>query len=438
MQDSARGIGKKTMTNNIVSELRWRGLITDATEGLFDQLASHHVTFYCGFDPTESSLHVGHLAPLMTMARFQRFGHRPIAIGGGATGMIGDPSGRSEERRLLSPDQIRANLAGIEDQLRRILDFESRTNPARLFNNADWLAPFPMLDFLRDVGKYFNVNVMLGKESVRSRLERESGLSFTEFSYMLLQAYDFLYLHQHYGCELQIGGTDQWGNILAGMDLIRKVTGHRSYGLILPLVTKADGNKFGKTAGGAVWLSPQRTSPFRFYQFWFNTDDRDVISYLKRFTWLDQREIRALTDSLARNPEQRDAQRALAREVTCMVHGETALAQAEKATSALFGGDVRELSSTEIAEVFEGVATTELDRTALEGEGLPLTALLVETPLVESKSEARRMVKGGGIYLNNERVHESNYAVTLTDAVDGKLLVLRKGPKTYHIVRVLD
>lgn len=426
------------MERTIFDELQWRGLIDNATEGLLGWPVGRPLTLYCGFDPTAPSLHVGHLQAMMTLARFQRFGHRVVVIVGGATGMIGDPSGRSAERQLLSAAEIQANLIGIRQQCERFLDLDSSSNPALILNNADWFAPFSVLDFLRDVGKHFNVGMMLRKESVRSRLEREEGLSFTEFTYMLLQAYDFLFLHQHYGCELQIGGTDQWGNILAGIDLIRKVQSGQAHGLVWPLVTKADGSKFGKTADGAVWLSAEKTSPFRFYQFWLNTDDRDVISYLKRFTWLSQEEIVALEESLARRPEQREAQQRLAREVTRMVHGELELARAAKATDALFGGDIRELSARDIAEVFDGVEATDLPRSALEGDGLSLLSLLADSSLSRSRGDARRAVEGGGIYLNNQRVVSPDHPVTLSDAVEGQLVVLRKGRKTYHLVRVVD
>src|SRR4051812_29780540 len=306
---------------NLYDELTWRGLVYDATDGLDDAFANERVTAYIGFDPTASSLHIGNLLGLVTLSRLQRDGHTPIAIAGGGTGMIGDPSGKSQERTLLTLDQINANLAGIKPQLGQFLDFDRRDNAARVVNNADWLAAFDLLGFLRDTGKYFTVNYMLQKESVHRRLESADGIFYTEFSYLLLQARDFLQLFERYGCTLQMGGSDQWGNITAGIELIRKVDGRKAHGLVTPLVTTASGAKFGKTEAGAIWLDPQRTSPFRFFQFWLNTDDRDVISYLKYFTFVERDAIVELEAATAAAPAQREAQRVLAREVTGLVHG---------------------------------------------------------------------------------------------------------------------
>jgi tyrosyl-tRNA synthetase len=336
---------------NVFDEFEWRGLVYDATEGLRDLLAAEKVTAYIGFDSTAASLHVGSLLPIMGLARLQRFGHSPIAIAGGGTGLIGDPSGKTQELLLLTTEKVEENLAGIKEQLARFLDFDAKDNPARIVNNADWLATISLMDFLRDVGKYFTVNGMIAKESVKRRLEQADGISFTEFSYMLLQAYDFLVLYDRYGCRLQMGGSDQWGNILAGTDLIRRLRGEResapagpnaekakplAHGLVFPLVTTASGVKFGKTEAGAVWLSAELTSPFHFYQFWLNVDDRDVLSYLKGFTWLGQDEIAALEEKLRTAPQEREAQRILAREVTGAVHGETALDKAVRASRVLF------------------------------------------------------------------------------------------------------
>src|SRR5213593_837804 len=305
----------------LFDELTWRGLVYDATEGLADVLAKEQVTAYIGFDPTASSLHVGSLLTVMGLARLQRFGHSPIAIVGGGTGMIGDPSGKSQERTLLSPGQIEVNLAGVRQQLTPFLDFERAGNPARLVNNADWLAAFDLLGFLRDTGKYFTVNYMLQKDSVNRRLESEEGISYTEFSYLLLQARDFVELFDRYGCTLQMGGSDQWGNITAGIDLIRKLRARKAHGLVWPLLMTASGAKFGKTDVGTIWLDPARTSPFEFYQFWLNTDDRDVIAYLKCFTFFDRATIEALEAATKSAPEKREAQRVVAREVTGAVHG---------------------------------------------------------------------------------------------------------------------
>lgn len=421
---------------NLYDELEWRGLVAEASEGLRDLLAREPVTGYIGFDPTAASLHVGSLLPILLLARMQRLGHTPIALVGGGTGMIGDPSGRTQERQLLSREQVEENVQGIRSQLERFLDFEAKENPAKIVNNADWLAEISYIEFLRDVGKYFTVNYMLAKESAKRRLEQEEGLSFTEFSYLLLQAYDYLVLYDREGCRLQMGGTDQWGNITAGMDLIRKLRQASSHGLVCPLVTTSSGVKFGKTEAGAVWLDADLTSPFEFYQFWLNTDDRDVVRYLKSFTWLGRGEIDELARGVEEDAAGRAAQRRLAREVTRAVHGETELERAERASRVLFGEAIEGLGSGELLAVFREVPSSELNRDRLAGDGMPLAELLVETGLTGSKSEARRAVEGGGIYLNNRRVEDARGSVSLRDAIDGELLVLRKGRKSYHLVRV--
>lgn len=425
------------MPANAFEELQWRGLVFDCIEGVQNLLATQTVTVYNGFDVTADSLHIGHLVPLLALARLQRYGHHPIAVAGGGTTMIGDPSGKSSERPLLSRQQIEENAEAIKAQLARFLDFDARTNPARLVNNADWLLPLNLIEFLRDIGKHFTVNYMIAKDSVRARLEREEGISFTEFSYMLLQSYDFLHLYRTYGCVLQTGGSDQWGNITAGVELIRRVTGGTAYGLVYPLITKADGSKFGKTESGAVWLDPQRTSPYRFYQFWLNTDDRDVIHYLKVFTFLTQPEIEALQRALEERPEQREAQRTLARVMTGMLHGETALERAEQAAQVLFGGAVEGLSVAEIADIFADVPSARLGKDPFSGAGLNIVDLLVNSGMMKSKGEARRAINEGGIYLNNHRVAESERQVTLNDLLEGRFLVLRRGKKTYFLVEVL-
>ena len=422
---------------NAFEELKWRGFVYDYSEGAPEILVNEKITIYNGFDPTGDSLHIGHLVPMMALARLQRFGHTPIAVAGGGTGMIGDPSGRSTERQLLSPEEVEANLVRIQAQLAGVLDFEARSNPARIVNNAEWLMDLNLMAFLRDVGKHFTVNYMTAKDSVRSRLEREDGISYTEFSYMLLQAYDFLHLFDNLNCQMQMGGSDQWGNITAGVELIRKVRSRRAYGLVFPLITQADGTKFGKTAAGTdAWLAPDRTSPYRFYQFWLNTDDADVTNYLKYFTWLTQSEIKALQDALFERPEQRQAQRTLAREVTRMIHGETAVAKAEQAASVLFGGELAGLDAADIGDIFADVPSSDVSKTHLEGEGLPIVDLLVESGLASSKGDARRSIQGGGIYLNNERVTDQDRHVTQAQSIDGQFLVLRKGRKQYHLVRV--
>jgi tyrosyl-tRNA synthetase len=427
------------VTANIFDELEWRGLMYDQTEGVRDLLRDHKVTLYNGFDPTASSLHVGSLVPMIQLARFQRFGHTPIAIAGGGTGMVGDPSGKSEERVLMSDEEIEANLAGIRTQLASILDFDVKDNPARIVNNADWLTTISLMDFLRDVGKHFSVNYMTAKDSVKSRLEREEGISFTEFSYMLLQAYDYLQLHDRFNCQLQTGGSDQWGNILAGIELVRRVRGTQVHGLVFPLITRADGSKFGKTASGeSVWLDPERTSPYRFYQFWLNTDDANVINYLKYFTFMSRQAIAELTDALHERPEKREAQRALAQEMTRMIHGDTALQRAELASDVLFGGDLQGLDAADIADIFADVPSSELPRSALKDGGEPLANLLADNGLSRSRGQARRDIEGGGVYLNNVRVTERDRAASLEDTIEGQFIVLRKGRKKYHLVKVLD
>ena len=425
------------MATTIIDELRWRGLIYDQTDGV-DELTAHlKITLYNGFDPTADSLHIGNLVPLMQLARWQRFGHTPIALAGGGTGMVGDPSGRSTERNLMTLEAIDANVEQIKVQLASILDFEVKSNPARVINNADWLRRLMLTDFLRDTGKHFTVNYMLAKDSVKSRMERDdSGISFTEFSYMLLQAYDYLHLFEHENCQLQAGGSDQWGNITAGVELIRRARGQKAHALVYPLLVRADGSKFGKTAAGtSVWLSPARTSPYRFYQYWFNTDDADVGIYLRYFTWLTQAEIAELEALTATQPERREAQRRLAREVTGMIHGETGLSRAEAASQALFGGDISGLDAADIEDIFAEVPSSEVTRAALS-DGVAVVDLLVGSGLATSKADARRKIQGGGIYLNNQRVADAAAAATADDAVEGRFLVLRQGRRQYHLVRV--
>jgi len=425
------------MADNIFDELKWRGLVYDATENVPEMLAHGPVSVYNGFDATSDSLHVGHMVPLIALARLQRFGHIPIPVAGGGTSMIGDPSGKTAERQLLSRQSIEANLESIKQQLAHFLDFDVKTNPARMVNNADWLLSLNLVDFLRDIGKHFTVNYMISKDSVKMRLDREDGISFTEFSYMLLQSYDFLYLHDHFNCMLQTGGSDQWGNITAGVELIRRMRGKPAGALVYPLITKSDGTKFGKTESGAVWLSPQRTSPYRFYQFWLNTDDRDVVSYLKFFTWLTQREVQELEDAVSQRPEQREAQKRLAREMTRMVHDETALQKAEQASQVLFGAELSGLSAAEVADIFADVPSGQISAGQLQGEGLPATDLLTVCEIVPSKGEARRAIEAGGIYLNNRRIASAGARIILADAVDGQFLVLRRGRRNYWLVRVV-
>jgi len=420
----------------IIDELSWRQAVHGATEGAPEALGAGPMTAYVGFDPTASSLHVGSLLPVMCLARLQRHGHTPIALVGGGTGLIGDPSGKTQERQLLTAEQVTENVAGIRGQLERFLDFDVKTNPATIVDNGDWLTRIGLTDFLRDIGKYFRVGYMLDKESVKRRLESDEGISFTEFSYMLMQAYDYLVLHDRHGCTLQLGGSDQWGNITAGIELIRKLRSERAYGVVFPLVTTSKGVKFGKTDAGTIWLAADRTSPYRFYQFWLNTDDRDVVTYLRYFTWLDAGTIDELVTGQQADPSSRVAQRRLAREMTRAVHGETECERAEQAAAALFGGELGDLGGDQIEEIFADVPSTEVAVERLAGAGISLAELLVETGIASSKGDARRAIEGGGIYLNNQRHGEARAAITSDRLIDGRFLVLRKGQKNYHLVRL--
>ncbi|WCJ60362.1 tyrosine--tRNA ligase [Fontisphaera persica] len=422
---------------NILDDLQWRGLMADCTDlaGLAERTAQGPITLYCGFDPTADSLHVGNLVPLLALRRFQLAGHHPIALAGGATGCIGDPSGKTQERQLLSRETIAHNIACIKEQLKRLLDFNCATNPAKLVDNADWMAPITYLDFLRDVGKHFSVNAMIAKESVRARMEdRDTGISYTEFSYMLLQAYDFYHLRKELQCELQIGGSDQWGNITAGIDLARKKLGVTLYGLTLPLITNADGSKFGKSLSGAVYLDPQKTSVYRFYQFWIRTDDRDVIRYLKYFTFLKREEIEALEQKHQANPGAREAHRALAWAMTEMVHGSTAAREAVRASEVLFGGDLEGISAATFQEILGEAPTRLAQPSVLGGTGWPLVEAVVAAGLSPSKGQARKDIESGGIYVNNVRVAEVQRTLTSSDLLFGQYLLLRKGKKNYVIV----
>ena len=420
-------------TMDLYREFEWREMLYDGTEGVREALGAGSLTGYIGFDPTASSLHVGSLLPVMALARMQRAGHSPIAIVGGGTGLIGDPSGKSQERTLLTREQVEQHLEGIRAQLSRFLDFDATPNPARIVNNADWLATIDLMSFLRDVGKHFTVNVMLAKESVKRRVESEDGISFTEFSYLLLQAYDFLVLFDRFGCTLQMGGSDQWGNITAGCDLIRKLRAAKAHGLVLPLVTTSAGVKFGKTEAGAVWLDPARTSPFHFYQFWLNTDDRDVVRYLKFYTFLPRDTIDALGRATADAPERRDAQRTLAREVTALVHGPDQVARVERAAAVLFAEDVTGADVNDVLMVFADAPSTVL---ALPSDGMSLVEMLATVKLAGSRSEATRLVKSGGVYVNNVRATDERARLGVADAIGGQVILLRKGRKDQHVVKV--
>jgi tyrosyl-tRNA synthetase len=438
---------------NIYEELQWRGLVATVTEGTPELLglaplapdsnsqfvdatamSGKPITLYCGFDPTADSLHVGNLVPLLALRRFQLLGHHPIAVAGGATGSIGDPSGKTQERQLLTKEILDHNIASVKTQLAKLLDFETKENPARLVDNASWTSEYKFLDFLRDIGKHFSVNQMVAKESVRARMEdREVGISYTEFSYMLLQAFDFMVLARDQNCELQIGGSDQWGNITAGIELTRKKIGKQVFGLTLPLITNADGTKFGKTEAGAIWLDPKKTSVYKFYQFWINTADADVIRYLKFFTLQrSAEEIEALAQKHQKNPEAREAHRALASEMTYLIHGEDALHKAQIASAVLFGagGDILNSTVNFFDDIDGEVPTMVIEKSKLDGAGLPLIELVVQAGLCPSKGQARKDIEAGGIYVNNNRERELQRAVTAKDLIHGHVL-LRKGKKNY-------
>ncbi len=425
---------------NILEELQWRGLVADCTDAaeLTKKIAAP-LTLYCGFDPTADSLHVGNLVPLLALRRFQLLGHHPIALAGGATGSIGDPSGKSAERQLLTQEVLDHNIASVKVQLAKLLDFVTTTNPARLLDNASWTAGISFLDFLRDIGKHFSVNQMIAKESVRARMEdREVGISYTEFSYMLLQAFDFMVLYRDQNCELQIGGSDQWGNITAGLELTRKKIGRQVFGLTLPLITNADGSKFGKTVAGAIWLDPKRTSVYRFYQFWVNTDDRDVIRYLKYFTFLSFEEITGFEAKHTANPGAREAHKALARAATDLIHGTAATAEAIRASEILFGGNLEGISESTFNDIVGEVPTKPLDPQLLADSGIPLAELLVHSGLCPSKGQARKDIEGGGVNVNNVREPNAARAITTNDLLFGKHILLRKGKKNYVVVTAMQ
>ncbi len=421
---------------DLLRELEWRGFVHQATPGLDAHLARGPVTAYCGFDPTAPSLQLGNLMPLMLLAQLQRHGHRPIVLMGGGTGLIGDPSGKRGERPLLSKEQIRENLQRQRDQMARFLEFGAGKSAALLLDNAKWLVAQGLIDFLRDVGKHFTVNVMLQKESVQARLE--TGLSYTEFSYMLLQAYDFLHLYRERQCTLQVGGSDQWGNITAGVDLIRRVENAEAHGLVAPLVTMASGQKFGKSETGAIYLDPAMTSPYKFYQFWINVDDRDVESYLKLFTLKSKDEIAALVARQKKDPAARAAQTALAVDVTARVHGPEVASATAQATNTLFG-DVA--VSTAPGEAYFDVLAGEIPTVLVlrsSVEQITLVDALLQTGLAKSKSEARRAIEQGGVYVNDNRIEDVSHRISPDEWINGRNLLLRKGKKHHALIRLKD
>ncbi len=420
--------------SSFLDELHWRGMLYASTEGAAEHLAEGSRTAYIGFDPTAKSLHVGSLLPIMGLVHLQRAGHQPLALVGGGTGLIGDPSGKTVERQLLTKEKVAENALGIRGQLEHFLDFEVASNPALMRNNLDWLGGLSLVDFLRDFGKHFSVNQLMAKESVKRRLaDEESGISFTEFSYALLQSYDFLELYGRDQCTVQMGGSDQWGNITAGTDLIRRAVGGRAFGVVFPLITNAAGTKFGKSEAGPVWLDPELTSPYRFYQFWINVDDSDVVRYLRFFSLKSREELAELEESATAEPHARAAQRALAEEITRRLHGETGLAKAQQATQVLFGGEVEGLAADDVADIFADVPSTTLAEGSLDGEGKPLVGLLVDVGAATSRGDARRAIEGGGIYVNNRRITDVGHVVHVEHAIEGRYLVLRKGKKSYFL-----
>lgn len=417
------------MTNVLIEDLKWRGLIYQQTDeqGIEDLLNKEQVTLYCGADPTADSLHIGHLLPFLTLRRFQEHGHRPIVLIGGGTGMIGDPSGKSEERVLQTEEQVDKNIEGISKQMHNIFEFGT-DHGAVLVNNRDWLGQISLISFLRDYGKHVGVNYMLGKDSIQSRLEH--GISYTEFTYTILQAIDFGHLNRELNCKIQVGGSDKWGNITSGIELMRRMYGQTdAYGLTIPLVTKSDGKKFGKSESGAVWLDAEKTSPYEFYQFWINQSDEDVIKFLKYFTFLGKEEIDRLEQSKNEAPHLREAQKTLAEEVTKFIHGEDALNDAIRISQALFSGDLKSLSAKELKDGFKDVP-----QVTLSNDTTNIVEVLIETGISPSKRQAREDVNNGAIYINGERQQDVNYALAPEDKIDGEFTIIRRGKKKYFMV----
>ncbi|MFL1623384.1 tyrosine--tRNA ligase [Staphylococcus capitis] len=417
------------MANALIEDLKWRGLIYQQTDeqGIEDLLNKEQVTLYCGADPTADSLHIGHLLPFLTLRRFQEHGHRPIVLIGGGTGMIGDPSGKSEERVLQTEEQVEANVQGLSKQMHRLFEFGTDKG-AVLVNNKDWLGQISLISFLRDYGKHVGVNYMLGKDSIQTRLEH--GISYTEFTYTILQAIDFGHLNRELNCKIQVGGSDQWGNITSGIELMRRMYGQtEAFGLTIPLVTKSDGKKFGKSESGAVWLDPEKTSPYEFYQFWINQSDEDVIKFLKYFTFLDKEEIDRLEQSKEEAPHLREAQKALAENVTKFIHGEEALNDAIRISKALFSGDLKSLTGKELKEGY-----IDVPQVSLSSETTNIIEALIETGIATSKRQAREDVNNGAIYINDERQQSVDYELSNDDKIDNEFTIIRRGKKKYFMV----
>ncbi len=426
---------------NLIEELRWRGMVQDIMPGTEEQLQKEMTTAYIGFDPTADSLHIGSLVPILLLVHLQKAGHKPIALVGGATGMVGDPSGKSEERNLLSEDVLNKNVAGVKKQLEQYLDFDTaKPNAAEMANNYDWFRNFTFLDFIRDVGKHISVNYMMAKDSVKKRLEGDSGMSFTEFTYQLVQGYDFYYLHKNKNCILQMGGSDQWGNIVTGTELIRRKGGGEAFAFTCPLITKADGSKFGKSEKGNVWLDPEKTSPYEFYQFWLNASDEDAAKYIKIFTFLPQAEINTILANHSGNEYKRQLQKKLAEEVTSFVHGKEHLQKAIKATELLFSKEtmqiIAEMSADELDEILKGVPAVEVKNNQLDLQ-TDLISFLADTEIFSSKGEARKMVLSGGVSLNKHKATDVAAKVDLTLFINEKYLFVQKGKTNYYLVKVL-
>ncbi len=423
---------------NLIAELQWRGMIQDIMPGTEEQLNKEVTTGYIGFDPTADSLHIGNLVPIILLIHLQRCGHKPIALVGGATGMVGDPSGKSEERNLLSEDILQHNLACVKKQLEKFLDFNpAKPNAAEMANNYDWFKNFSFLDFIRDVGKHITVNYMMSKESVKKRLEGDNGMSFTEFTYQLVQGYDFYWLHKNKNCKLQMGGSDQWGNIVTGTELIRKKSGGEGFAFTCPLITKADGGKFGKSEKGNVWLDANKTSPYQFYQFWLNAADADAEKFIKIFTFLPQDEIAGLIAAHAGNEHQRLLQKKLAEEVTCFVHSRADYAFAVKASDILFNNDTAEvlqqLNEQQLLQVLDGVPTVEISKTIVDA-GIDVVSFLADTNIFSSKGEARKMLQGGGVSINKIKVDSIEHQVNASQLLNNKFLLVQKGKRNYFLV----
>jgi len=427
--------------DNLIEELRWRGLIQDIMPGTEEQLCKGPTAGYVGFDPTADSLHIGSLIPIIVLMHLQKFGHKPIALVGGATGMVGDPSGKSEERNLLNTEVLNYNLHAVQKQLEKFLDFNSdKQNAAEMVNNYDWFKDITFLDFIRDVGKHISINYMMAKDSVRKRLEGESGMSFTEFTYQLVQGYDFYWLNKNKNCKFQFGGSDQWGNIVTGTELIRRKSGAEAFAFTCPLLTKSDGGKFGKTEKGNVWLSADKTSPYSFYQFWLNTADLDAERFLKIFTFLSKEEITNLVGQHTGNESQRLLQKKLAEEVTCLVHSRKDYEFAVKASSILFSNDtaqtLKELNEDQLLQVMEGVPSIDVDRKILK-ENIDLISLLADTKIFSSKGEARKMLAGGGVFLNKDKVTDVELKVNEDFLLNNKYLLVQKGKKNYYLLKTI-